>query len=166
MTKPFPHTVDVVIETTPQTGPIKYEICKDTGHLRVDRILETAMYYPCLYGYIPGTLCDDGDACDVLVLCNHMVMPGSVIEARPVGMLMMEDEAGLDNKIIAVPSSQVSKEYDHIQDISDVSAGTLKQLEHFFSHYKDLNPDKWVKISDWKDAASARQEIENSKQAI
>ncbi len=159
-------TVDVVVETTPQTGPIKYEICKDTGHLRVDRFLETAMNYPCLYGYIPGTLCDDGDACDVLVMTHHHVMPGVVLEAKPIAMLIMEDEAGLDNKILAVPSDNLSKDYSHINDLADVPKSMIEQIEHFFKHYKDLNPDKWVKISDWKDAAAAQAEIEKSKQSI
>ncbi|MDC3180970.1 inorganic diphosphatase [Gammaproteobacteria bacterium] len=166
MNKQDTMVVDVIVETTPQTGPVKYEICKDTGHLRVDRFLETAMNYPCLYGYIPGTLCDDGDACDILVLTHHTVLPGSVLEAQPVGMLMMEDEAGLDNKIIAVPSGDLSKDYSHINDIGDVPKSMIAQIEHFFKHYKDLNPNKWVKISDWKDAAAARAEIEKSKQSI
>ena len=145
--KKAPEIVDVVVEITPEMGPVKYEVCKDTGHLRVDRILETAMYYPCLYGYVPGTLCDDGDACDVLVLCHERIMPGTVIEARPVGMLLMEDEAGIDNKVIAVPSDDVSKEYTHIKNIEDLPQATLDKLTHFFEHYKDLNPKKWVKVS-------------------
>ena len=164
--KKAPHIVDVVIEITPEQGPVKYEICKDAGALRVDRIISTAMHYPGLYGYIPSTLCDDGDPCDVLILCHEKILPGTIMAARPVGMLVMEDEAGLDNKIIAVPDASVSKSYEHIQDLSDISQAIQDKIAHFFAHYKDLDKNKWVKVSGWENAKSAKAEIEKSISAV
>ena len=120
------------------------------------------MQYPCHYGYIPSTLSDDGDPCDVLVICPYSLLPGSVISVRPVGMLVMEDEAGLDNKILAVPDQGTSAEYDHIQQLSDVSESLLNRIEHFFKHYKDLDKNKWVKVQGWKDAQDAQAEIQAS----
>jgi len=160
--KDAPNEVDVVIEISPQQGPVKYEICKDSGRLKVDRFIQTSMMYPCNYGYIPSTLCDDGDPCDVLVVSPFDVIPGSIITARPVGMLVMEDEAGLDNKILAVPTSDLSKSYDQIQSIKDVDVTLLNRIEHFFQHYKDLDSNKWVKLQGWKDADDALAEIQAS----
>lgn len=160
--KNAPNEVDVLIEISPQQGPVKYEICKDSGRLLVDRFLQTSMVYPCNYGYIPATLCDDGDPCDVLVVSPFDMIPGSIITVRAVGMLVMEDEAGIDNKILAYPVSGVTKQYDHIKDIGDVDQGFLDRIEHFFKHYKDLDSDKWVKLQGWKDCKSAIEEIGKS----
>ncbi|MEC7030301.1 MAG: inorganic diphosphatase [Pseudomonadota bacterium] len=157
--KNAPEEVDVLIEISPEQGPVKYEVCKNSGRLLVDRFLQTAMSYPCHYGFIPSTLSDDGDPCDVLVLSPYTLIPGSIITVRAVGMLVMEDEAGLDNKILAVPVSAVSKSFDHIQSIKDVEQGMLDKIAHFFKHYKDLDSDKWVKVKDWKDQKEAVEEI-------
>ena len=157
-----PQEVEVIIEISPQQGPVKYEICKDSGRLKVDRFLQTSMVYPCNYGYIPATLCDDGDPCDVLVISPYDVIPGSIISARPIGMLVMEDEAGLDNKILAVPTSDMTKRYDHIQRIDDIDTELKDRIEHFFQHYKDLDSNKWVKLQGWQDADAAITEITNS----
>ena len=160
--KNAPQEVEVIIEISPQQGPVKYEICKDSGRLKVDRFIQTSMMYPCNYGYIPATLCDDGDPCDVLVVSPYDVIPGSIITARPIGMLVMEDEAGIDNKILAVPASDLSKSYDHIQSIKDVDPTLLNRIEHFFQHYKDLDSNKWVKLQGWKDVEDAIAEIQSS----
>ena len=157
-----PEIVDVLIEIPQESGPVKYEVCKESGRLRVDRIIQTAMQYPCHYGYVPSTLSDDGDPCDVLVICPYEIMPGAIISARPIAMLVMEDEAGLDNKILAVPSSEMSSEYDQIKGKDDVSISLLNRIEHFFSHYKDLEKGKWVKLQGWKDSADAIAEVRNS----
>ena len=164
--KNAPNAVEVIIEISPQQGPVKYEICKDSGRLKVDRFIQTSMMYPCNYGYIPSTLCDDGDPCDVLVISPYDVIPGSIITARPVGMLVMEDEAGLDNKILAVPVSDLSKSYDHIQSIKDIDVTLLNRIEHFFQHYKDLDSNKWVKLQGWKDVDDALAEIQASIDAF
>ncbi|MFG1346949.1 inorganic diphosphatase [Xanthobacter autotrophicus DSM 431] len=154
-----PHDVNVVIEVPIGGEPIKYELDKASGTLFVDRFLYTAMRYPGNYGFIPHTLSGDGDPCDVLVANTRAIVPGAVISARPVGVLLMEDEAGMDEKIIAVPSSKLTKRYDKVQNFSDLPEITLKQIEHFFEHYKDLEPNKWVKIVGWRDAAEAQKLI-------
>jgi inorganic pyrophosphatase len=160
--KNAPHEVDVLIEISPQQGPVKYEICKDSGRLKVDRFLQTSMVYPCNYGYIPATLCGDGDPCDVLVMSPYDIIPGSIISARAVGMLAMEDEAGLDNKILAVPTDEISQRYSGIQSIDDVDKSLKDMIEHFFKHYKDLEPKKWVKLQGWQDKDAAIEEIAGS----
>ena len=160
--KNAPEIIDVIIEISPAEGPVKYEVCKDSNRLRVDRFLKTAMYYPCHYGYIPSTLSDDGDPCDVLVLTPHNIMPGSIISVRPLGMLVMEDEAGLDNKILAVPSDDITSEYHSVKSLDDLSSGVLDKLEHFFTHYKDLDSDKWVKIKEWQGYDEAIADIKSS----
>ena len=157
-----PHEVDVIIEIGPDQGPVKYEICKESGRLRVDRFLKTAMSYPCHYGYVPSTLCGDGDPCDVLVMAPHDLIPGAIITVRPISMLVMEDEAGIDNKILAVPVESLSAEYDQVNALSDVPQVILDRIEHFFKHYKDLDQNKWVKVKEWKDKAAAISEIEES----
>lgn len=157
--------VDVIIEISPSQGPVKYEVDKDSGLLMVDRFLQTSMVYPCQYGYVPATLSDDGDPCDVLVMSPYDIIPGAVIRVRVCGMLVMEDEAGLDNKILAVPVDAVSSQYAHIQDIQDVDAGFLAKIEHFFKHYKDLDQSKWVKLKGWQDKAKAVAEIQKSQKA-
>ena len=154
-----PHSISVVIEISGQSGPIKYEYNKSTGTLSVDRIMKTAMHYPCHYGFMPHTLCLDGDPLDVLVLAPYAMLPGSIIECRPVGVIDMEDESGMDAKIIAVPVSKVCQDYDHVQDVQDIPSGLLNTLKHFFEHYKDLDEGKWVKIGDIKDKEAAQKEI-------
>lgn len=154
-----PEDVNVVIEVPIGGEPIKYEMDKAAGTLFVDRFLYTAMRYPGNYGFIPHTLSGDGDPCDVLVANTRAIVPGAYISARPVGVLLMEDESGLDEKIIAVPSHKLTKRYDRVLNYSDLPDITLKQIEHFFEHYKDLEPNKWVKIVRWGDAAEAQKLI-------
>ena len=157
-----PHDVNVVIEVPVGGEPIKYELDKEAGTLVVDRFLYTAMRYPGNYGFIPHTLSDDGDPCDVLVANTRAIVPGAVMSVRPVGVLLMEDEAGGDEKILAVPSSKLTQRYDRIKNYSDLPDITLHQIQHFFEHYKDLEPDKWVKILRWADADYARKLITES----
>ena len=155
-----PFDVNVVIEVPVGGEPIKYELDKNAGTLVVDRFLYTAMRYPGNYGFIPHTLSDDGDPCDVLVANTRAIVPGAIMSVRPVGVLFMEDEAGGDEKIIAVPSSKLTQRYDKVKSFSDLPDITLHQIQHFFEHYKDLEPNKWVKIVRWGDAAEARRLIE------
>ncbi|WP_024277044.1 inorganic diphosphatase [Xanthobacter sp. 126] len=154
-----PHDVNVLIEVPIGGEPIKYEMDKAAGTLFVDRFLYTAMRYPGNYGFIPHTLSGDGDPCDVLVANTRAIVAGAIISVRPVGVLLMEDEAGMDEKIIAVPSSKLTKRYDKVLNYSDLPEITLQQIEHFFEHYKDLEPNKWVKIVGWRDAAEAQKLI-------
>ena len=154
-----PHEVNVVIEVPIGGEPIKYEMHKESGALMVDRFLYTAMRYPGNYGFIPHTLSDDGDPCDVLVASTRAIVPGAIMSCRIVGVMIMEDEAGGDEKLIAVPSSKLTKRYESVQNYTDLPQITLDQIEHFFAHYKDLEPGKWVKIVRWGDAAEARQMV-------
>ncbi len=154
-----PDDVNVVIEVPLGGEPIKYEMDKESGALFVDRFLYTAMRYPGNYGFIPHTLSGDGDPCDVLVANTRAIAPGAVMNVRPVGVLVMEDDGGQDEKIIAVPSSKLTQRYDRVQNHTDLPEITLKQIEHFFEHYKDLEPGKWAKIIRWGDAAEARRLI-------
>ena len=154
-----PHDVNVIIEVPVGGEPIKYEMDKDAGTLVVDRFLYTAMRYPGNYGFIPHTLSDDGDPCDVLVANTRAIVPGAVMSVRPVGVLLMEDEAGGDEKIIAVPSSKLTQRYDQVKNYSDLPDITLQQIQHFFEHYKDLEPGKWVKVLRWGGAEDAHQLI-------
>jgi inorganic pyrophosphatase len=135
---------------------VKYEVDKETGALFVDRFMNTAMFYPTNYGYIPHTLSDDGDPVDVLVVSPYALISGSVVACRPVGMLKMTDESGIDAKVIAVPHDKM---YDDVKDIGDVSPRLLDQLAHFFEHYKDLEKNKWVKVEGWVGKAEAEAEI-------
>jgi len=150
-----PHEVNVVIEVPVGGEPIKYELDKDAGTLVVDRFLYTAMRYPGNYGFIPHTLSNDGDPCDVLIANTRAIVPGAVMSVRPVGVLFMEDEAGGDEKIIAVPAPKLTQRYDHIKTVSDLPDITLQQIRHFFQHYKDLEPAKWVKVLRWGDVGEA-----------
>ena len=154
-----PHEVNVIIEVPVGGEPIKYEMDKDAGTLVVDRFLYTAMRYPGNYGFIPHTLSGDGDPCDVLVANTRAIVPGAVMSVRPVGVLLMEDEAGGDEKIIAVPSSKLTQRYDKVKTYSDLPEITLQQIQHFFEHYKDLEPGKWVRVSGWVGADEAKEEI-------
>ncbi len=156
--KSLPDDVYVVIEI-PMNSSIKYEIDKDSNALFVDRLVSTAMYYPCNYGYIPQTLCGDGDAADVLVLFPQPVQAGSVIRCRPIGVLKMTDEAGEDAKILAVPHDKLTTLYSKVQSTEDLPEVTLRQIEHFFEHYKDLEKGKWVKVEGWEGVEAAKAEI-------
>mgnify|MGYP005841056471 FL=1 len=157
--KHLPDDINVIIEIPSHSDPVKYEVDKETGALFVDRFMNTAMFYPCNYGYVPHTLSDDGDPVDVLVVSPYALISGSVVECRPVGMLKMTDESGEDAKVIAVPHDKM---YDNVKDIGDVSPRLLEQLAHFFEHYKDLEQNKWVKIEGWVGINEAKQEILSS----
>ena len=157
-----PDDVNVVIEVPIGGEPIKYELEKRSGALFVDRFLYTPMRYPGNYGFIPHTLSGDGDPADVLVANTRAIIPGAVISARAVGVLVMEDNEGQDEKIVAVPSRTLTQRYDSIKTHSDLPDITIKQIEHFFTHYKDLEPGKWVKIVRWGDADTARRLIEEA----
>ena len=154
-----PHDVNVVIEVPLGGQPIKYELDKEAGTLVVDRFLYTPMAYPGNYGFVPHTLSDDGDPIDVLVCNTRQLVPGCVINVRPIGVLIMEDNSGQDEKILAVPSHRLTKRYDAVGDYADIPEITLRQIEHFFEHYKDLEPGKWVKLGDWHSASDARRLI-------
>ena len=154
-----PEEVNVIIEVPVGGHPIKYEMDKDAGTLVVDRFLYTPMTYPGNYGFVPHTLSDDGDPIDVLVCNTRPLVPGCVIAVRPIGVLVMEDDGGQDEKVIAVPVSKLTQRYDSVKTYSDLPEITLKQIEHFFEHYKDLEPGKWVKIGGWRDVAEAKRLI-------
>ncbi|WP_332683024.1 inorganic diphosphatase [Bosea sp. (in: a-proteobacteria)] len=154
-----PDEVNVVIEVAIGGEPIKYEMDKEAGTLFVDRFLYTPMRYPGNYGFIPHTLSEDGDPCDVLVANTRPLVPGSYIAVRPIGVMMMEDEGGGDEKIIAVPVPKLTKRYENVHNYTDLPKITLDQIQHFFEHYKDLEPGKWVKLTGWGDAAKARELI-------
>jgi len=154
-----PDDVNVVIEVPLGGEPIKYEMDKKAGTLVVDRFLYTPMRYPGNYGFVPHTLSEDGDPIDVLVANTRPIFPSAVINVRPIGVLKMEDDGGGDEKIIAVPSSRLTQRYVHVENFSDMPPITCQQIEHFFLHYKDLEPGKWVKLSGWGDAAEARELI-------
>jgi inorganic pyrophosphatase len=163
-----PEDVNVIVEVPVGGNPIKYELDKDAGTLVVDRFLYTPMSYPGNYGFVPHTLSEDGDPIDVLICNTRQLVPGCVINTRPIGVLIMEDNAGQDEKVIAVPSHALTKRYDDVKTASDLPEITLHQIEHFFEHYKDLEPGKWVKISGWQGADDARrlivEAIERAKQ--
>jgi inorganic pyrophosphatase len=154
-----PDDINVIVEVPIGGEPIKYELDKASGALVVDRFLYTAMRYPGNYGFIPHTLSGDGDPVDVLIANSRAIAPGAVISVRPVGVLLMEDNAGADEKIVAVPSAHLTQRYDGVVNYSDLPDITVKQIEHFFAHYKDLEPGKWVKILGWRDAAEAKRLI-------
>ncbi|MFI4903101.1 MAG: inorganic diphosphatase [Burkholderiales bacterium] len=155
----IPNDCNVVIEIPMHGEPIKYEVDKDTGAVFVDRFMSTAMHYPCNYGYIPQTLSDDGDPCDVLVVSPVPLITGVVVRCRPIGMLKMDDEAGGDAKILAVPIDKLSSMYRDVQSPRDLPSIVTQQIAHFFEHYKDLEPGKWVKLAGWVEADDAKREI-------
>ncbi|WP_028033654.1 inorganic diphosphatase [Chelativorans sp. J32] len=154
-----PEDVNVIIEVPVGGQPIKYEMDKKAGTLFVDRFLYTPMTYPGNYGFVPHTLSDDGDPIDVLVCNTRQLIPGCVINVRPIGVLIMEDNKGQDEKVIAVPSPHLTRRYENVSNYTDLPEITLQQIQHFFEHYKDLEPGKWVKIGDWMDATAARRLI-------
>jgi inorganic pyrophosphatase len=152
-----PDDFNVVIEIPMNADPIKYEVDKDSGALFVDRFIGTAMHYPCNYGYVPNTLSDDGDPIDVLVITPFALQPGVVVRCRPLGVLDMRDEAGGDQKLLAVPIDKILPWYKHWRSPDDIAPERLAQIRHFFEHYKDLESGKWVKIVGWKGADRARE---------
>jgi inorganic pyrophosphatase len=154
-----PDEFNVIIEIPMNADPIKYEVDKETGAMFVDRFMTTAMHYPCNYGYVPQTLSDDGDPVDVLVVTPFPLTPSVVVTCRPIGVLKMEDEAGGDAKLLAVPTSKVLPIYDHWKKPSDINQMRLKAIQHFFEHYKDLEAGKWVKVVGWEGPESARAEV-------
>ena len=152
-----PEEVNVIIEIPKDAEPVKYEIDKATSAIFVDRVLSTPMRYPCNYGYVPNTLCGDGDPADVLVLLPLPLISGCVVRCRPIGVLRMRDEAGEDEKILAVPVPKLFPGYAHIQEIDHVAEYCLQQIAHFFEHYKDLEKGKWVKLDGWGNAKEAQK---------
>ena len=154
-----PHDVNVVIEIPMNADPVKYEVDKETGAVFVDRFMSTAMHYPCNYGYVPHTLSGDGDPVDVLVLSPFPLITGVVVRCRPVGMLRMKDEAGEDTKLLAVPIDKLTSQYRGIRSPRDLPAARLDAITHFFQHYKDLEPGKWVKVLGWAGPDAAANEI-------
>lgn len=154
-----PHEFNVVIEIPMNADPIKYEVDKATGALFVDRFMMTAMHYPANYGYVPQTIADDGDPVDVLVHTPFPLLPGVVVRCRPLGMLQMDDEAGGDAKLLAVPADKICPLYTHWKSITDVPEIRLKQIQHFFEHYKDLEAGKWVKVVGWTGLEKSHAEI-------
>lgn len=154
-----PDDVNVVIEIPSRSDPVKYEVDKKSGMLMVDRFVATCMHYPCDYGFIPQTLSEDGDPVDVLVVAPYSLLPGVVVRCRPVGVLRMTDESGVDAKILAVPVDKLSARYKDIKGPEDLGSELLASVAHFFQHYKDLEPGKWVKIDGWEGADAAKAEI-------
>ncbi len=155
----IPNEINVIIEIPARSDPVKYEVDKDTGAMFVDRFMSTAMHYPCNYGYVPHTLSNDGDPVDVLVVTPVPLIPGSVIQCRPVGVLKMTDESGDDAKVLAVPIDKLCRTFRNVQGIGDVSPSLLEQIAHFFEHYKDLDEGKWVRVQGWAGVDEARAEI-------
>ena len=159
-----PDDVNVVIEVPIGGEPIKYEMDKAAGTLVVDRFLHTPMRYPGNYGFVPHTLSQDGDPIDILVANTRPIFPGAVINVRPIGVLKMQDDGGTDEKIIAVPTLKLTKRYEHIRTYADLPRIALEQIQHFFEHYKDLEPGKWVKLNGWGDLEEAKQLIRDAIQ--
>jgi len=158
----LPNDFNVIIEIPANADPVKYEVDKETGALFVDRFMNVAMHYPCNYGYIPNTLCEDGDPLDVLVVTPFPLVSGCVVRCRPLGLLKMSDEAGGDSKLVAVPIKKQAALYEGIEKVEDLPAIMLKQISHFFEHYKDLDKGKWVKIDGWGSLDEACSEIASS----
>ena len=160
-----PEDVNVIVEIPIHGPPVKYELDKETGAMFVDRFLNTSMHYPCNYGYIPKTLAKDGDPVDVIVMTPMPIIHGAVIPCRPIGVLKMTDEAGDDSKVMVVPLDKVSKFNRNVNSYKDVQDALLNQITHFFEHYKDLEPNKWVKVDGWYGPDEAKQEILDSMKA-
>ncbi|MEM9421326.1 MAG: inorganic diphosphatase [Pseudomonadota bacterium] len=156
----LPSDINVVIEVPLGGEPIKYEVDKASGAMFVDRFLYTSMRYPCNYGFVPHTLSGDGDPVDVMCLGQRALLPGSILRARPIGVLMMEDEAGIDEKILAAPHPKLTRYYDSIETYKDVPEILLDRIWHFFNHYKDLEPNKWVEVKEWQSKEMAERLIQ------
>lgn len=157
-----PHDIYVVIEVPMNSDPVKYEYDKEMGAIMVDRFMPTSMFYPCNYGFIPNTLAGDGDPCDVLVLSSYPIIPGAVINARPIGILITEDEKGKDEKVLALPDAKVDACYKHINSYKDLPEIITQKISHFFEHYKLLEKGKWVKVTGWEDSDYAKTIIEQA----
>ena len=158
--KDAPNQVNVIIEVPMNSSdPVKYEMDKDSGAIFVDRFIATPMYYPCNYGFIPHTLSEDGDPIDVLVVSDFPVISGSVIAVKPVGVLIMEDEKGMDEKLIAVPAKKLNSQFEAVESYKELPENLINKIKHFFEHYKDLEKGKWVKVAGFEDAAKAKQLI-------
>jgi len=157
-----PIDLNAVIEIPIGGVPVKYELDKTSGAMFVDRFLHTAMFYPGNYGFIPHTLSEDGDPCDILVVSNVAVVPGAVIRCRPVGALLMQDEAGMDEKVLAVPVDDLHPFYSNIRNYTDLPSVLIEQIAHFFEHYKELEQGKWVKVLRWLDAGEAQRLVQNA----
>ena len=154
-----PNSVNVIIEVPLRSDPIKYEFDKESGAIVVDRFLYTTMFYPCNYGFIPHTLAADGDPMDVMVVGRMPVQPGAVLSARPIGVLELEDEAGGDEKVLAVPTRNITQLYDRVHSWQDIPEIDIKRIQHFFEHYKDLEPEKWTRVGNWRDVDVAHRLI-------
>lgn len=161
-----PENINVIIEIPMDGNPVKYEMDKDSGLLAVDRFLPVAMHYPCNYGFLPNTLGNDGDPLDVLLITRYPVMPGSLVKSRAIGVLLMEDESGMDEKILAVPSKKLDVSYNNVRYIDDLCVTLKNRIVHFFEHYKDLESGKWVKIKGWGDLDEAKKIINNAIEKI
>mgnify|MGYP001173349425 CR=1 FL=1 len=161
-----PHEINVAIEIPAGSAPVKYEIDKDSGALLVDRFIHTPMHYPVNYGFVPHTMSDDGDPIDACVLTPQPIIHGCVIATRPIGVLMMEDEKGGDEKIVAVPHKKIDAQYDGITSYTDLPQNLVDQIGHFFERYKDLEPGKWVKVTGWGDEKQAAKMIEEGMARI
>ena len=155
--------INVIIEVPMGSDPVKYEFDKDAGAIMVDRFVQTAMFYPCNYGFIPTTLSKDGDPVDVLVIANNPIIPGAVIKARPIGVLMMEDESGQDEKILAVPTTKLDPYFTNIKSYKDLPEVLIDRIKHFFENYKALEKGKWVKVGGWEDEIAAKAIIQEGK---
>ena len=160
----IPDDFNAIIEIPAECGSVKYELDKATALLKVDRFMQTAMHYPCNYGFVPSTLAEDGDPVDVLVITPYAVHPGCLIRVRALGVLKMTDEAGSDSKVLALPLEKTCPQMAGIKSLTDLPPTLLDSISHFFEHYKDLEPNKWVKVDGWEDCAAAAQEINASMQ--
>lgn len=157
-----PDEINVIIEIPMNNAPVKYEFDKESGAIVVDRFIQVSMNYPCNYGFVPHTLSDDGDPIDVMVVSNYPVVPGAVIRCRPIGVLIMEDESGQDEKVIAVPTSKLDITFDSIKSIDDLNEMLKARIVHFFEHYKDLEKGKWVKLKGFEGASKAKELIKDA----
>jgi inorganic pyrophosphatase len=157
--KNIPEEVNVIIEVPMGSDPVKYEFDKAAGEIMVDRFVQTAMFYPCNYGFVPCTLSKDGDPVDVLVIANNPIIPGAVIKARPIGVLMMEDESGMDEKVLAVPTTKLDPYFANIKSYKDLPEVLVNRIKHFFENYKALEKGKWVKVAGWEDEVAAKKVI-------
>ncbi|MCT4634639.1 MAG: inorganic diphosphatase [Rickettsiales bacterium] len=157
--KNIPEEVNVIIEVPMGSDPVKYEFDKEAGAIMVDRFVQTAMFYPCNYGFVPCTLSKDGDPVDVLVIANNPIIPGAVIKARPIGVLMMEDESGMDEKVLAVPTTKLDPYFANIKSYKDLPEVLVNRIKHFFENYKALEKGKWVKVAGWEDEVAAKKVI-------
>lgn len=161
-TKNLPDEFDVIVEISSNSSPVKYEINKKSREIVVDRFIQVSMSYPYNYGFIPNTMSGDGDPIDVLILTNYPILTGALIKCRPIGVLIMEDESGVDEKIIAVPISKIDPSFEKINDLDDVEENIKSRIKHFFEHYKDLERNKWTKIIGWGDVKNAKELINRS----